>query len=520
MPLLCVTAPRRIFFGEAGDWAQALADGLSKAWAAAPQTQLGTADPHPQHSGASTSPLSSRQLQLLVEEALTASPGLSSDPVAQTLQAKLAPRGRTVLQCRPQAVDAGSASTAGQDSAAATSTPRSMSTWEVADALLLTATIPWPLSLVLGATGNTRAGSSQQGAPAAVPSTYSDIASALLRLRMIAAALNSVWLSLGGKRGLTAGRSVGGRAGSMRRHGSREASAQPRAAPNQGEEQAWEEHLGAVRSWLSSAMHYVGAVQRAMTDALLGRCWFWLEDTLMCRDTSAAGAQSRPLDVACMAAAHQAYLHQAAAACLLSSPRPPQACDSAHTAQVSHGSSNGAQPSANDASLSRVRRAVLSALSGCEALTAAALAFVHHLGHVQSMGGSHPSTHESGKQGSAAGDAGYQVPVAAQAFTALTAAHTRFQRLAVNAYGVLREEAYNAPASSRTSLAAASYSMRAGTGGGGVQGSNEFNTGSGTGCFTASMEGRQVAAEILSHLDCEWYQREWAKAQARAGLPV
>jgi hypothetical protein len=85
---------------------------------------------------------------------------------------------------------------------------------------------------------------------------------------------------------------------------------------------------------------------------------------------------------------------------------------------------------------------------------------------------------------------------------------------------VLREEAYSAFASSGAAFAAASYSMQAGGGAASFHSSRYGADGSSAAGFTAGLEGRQVAAELLSHLDCEWYKRAWARMQARAGFPV
>ena len=426
---------------EAGDFGAALAQGLAARWRAG-HTALTRAGPHA--VGALTAwPLTGRALGLALEEARGATPGCWEDPYALGLGARLARPGRNVFSA-PASTEGGAAG--GQQPPAwarrGAAGAAGVGACGAADALELTFTVPWPLGDLLCPAITSGSSTSQSahellllqgpsttcssslpsmpegGEAAPVITVYADIASALLRLRLCAAALQRAWMALGKPTAAVAR----GEAAMMGAGGNHRASGR----------------LRAMRGWLSAALHWVGALQRHAQGTLLGHCWSRLEEAL---------ERQGPLDVEQIAGAHAAYLADAGAAAFL---HPGRCCWVRPGAAALRlwGQQEGGVGEEDES----VRRAVVAGLEACEELAVAAEAVAE-----QATGGGGSGQQEQGST------------TPPNTYGPMKLAHERFAHAALAAYGALSTYAGYTPGVSVPVLSAG--------GGGGGAGGGVLGTG-------------------------------------------
>ncbi|KAL6757125.1 hypothetical protein V8C86DRAFT_2632450, partial [Haematococcus lacustris] len=263
----------------------------------------------------------------------------------------------------------------------------------IADRMVITATVPWPLNLVLHAgpaveNAHRTAGCGLDPVDSGM-ALYADIASSLLRLRLCLAALNRAWMHLGKPVAGAGSKS----ATNQHRRGLR-LPATTGAAPSLpvSAEERLDRRLRAVRGWLAAVLHFVAAVQRAAQGALLGRCAAWLQAQLVL---------CGPRDVPHMRLVHTEYLMRAAATCY-----------------VAHGRS-GENP--------ELRNAVVAALRCCEAFTVV-------VGQFAELAAAAPAVQvEPVRPGSSR---------AAELYQLLQTRYSAFASAALKAFGVMKALAY------------------------------------------------------------------------------
>jgi hypothetical protein len=347
----CLATLRRFFFGEAGDFAQLLADRLLAVLAAQDQAQaaggggaaaaaVGAAAGHlPSTSAGADRPSPASRVCGGATPAAAAAAAAARLPGVQALSLVLED-AKASCSCIGEAAGAGLyfASTPGRDvyrtrtggggEAGGDQLQHLRSLVSATDAATLCCRLADPdVAHLLGL---------HPGSHAAA--AYAAVFSALLRLRCCVARLHASWL------GLSKPTMVEAAARAAEEEGSNGGS----SADSAGAAARSVRRVRSMRLWHRQALHFSGALQQHVAGELLGPVWRQLEE----------GLGARPVDLAQMRALHAAYLSRAAAVCLL----PPTLGSSSSSSNTGGGQRSEA-----------TRAALAAALHACEVFAAASV---------------------------------------------------------------------------------------------------------------------------------------------------